>query len=249
MKITIITAVFNRVEMISAAIQSVQAQSYASVEHLIIDGASSDGTLELIKLFSSDDTVLVSEPDKGIYDALNKGLAMASGDIIGLLHSDDFFADQNVLNDVINAFRDPMVGMVYGDLDYVDKHDVNRTVRRWRSEAFTAKSISKGWMPPHPTLFIRRDLLEELGKFDTAYRIAADYDFILRLFSKKGWISQYIPRVLIKMRIGGESNKSLLAILRKSHEDLCVLRKNGFSLLRALNTLLLKNTSKIKQFF
>ncbi|MBT8634574.1 glycosyltransferase family 2 protein [Polynucleobacter paneuropaeus] len=249
MKITIITAVFNRVEMISSAIRSVQSQNYSSVEHVIIDGSSSDGTVECINLLSSNTTVLISEPDEGIYDALNKGLAISSGEIIGLLHSDDFFADQNILTEIAKVFSDPTIGIVYGDLDYVDRFDVNRTIRRWRSDAFTSKSIGQGWMPPHPTLFIRRSLIEGVGRFDLAYRISADYDLILRLFAKKENNSAYLAKVLVKMRVGGESNKSILAILRKSHEDFCILRKNNFSSFSSFYILFLKNISKIKQFF
>lgn len=235
--------------MISSAIRSVQSQNYSSVEHLIIDGSSTDGTVESINLLSLNNTVLISEPDEGIYDALNKGLAIASGEIIGLLHSDDLFADQNILTEIAKVFSDPMIEMVYGDLDYVDRLDVDRTIRRWRSETFTSKSIGRGWMPPHPTLFIRRSLLEGMDKYDLAHRISADYDLIIRLFAKKRNNSVYLPKVLVKMRVGGESNKSMRAILRKSHEDFCVLRKNGFSLFSSFYILFLKNIGKIKQFF
>jgi glycosyltransferase len=189
---------------------------------------------------------LVSEPDHGIYDALNKGLVRASGDVVGLMHSDDSFADESVLALVAAAFSDPLVDAVYGDLEYVAKADTSRVIRRWQSGEFSAARLAWGWMPPHPTLFLRRRVIEEWGCFDTQFRIAADYDAILRYFSQGKIRPAYIPRVLVKMRVGGESNRSLGRIWLKSREDYKALRRNGVG---GVGALVWKNVSKLGQFF
>jgi len=147
------TAVYNRADTIAQAVQSVQAQSWHNVEHVVIDGASTDGTLQAVQASMNARTVLVSEPDNGIYDALNKGLARATGDVIGLMHSDDFYADNDVLQSVAAAFANPTVNAVYGDLDYVAKSDTSHIIRRWRSGEYSPSKLSHGWMPPHPTLY------------------------------------------------------------------------------------------------
>lgn len=246
MKITIITVVFNRVDSIAQAVASLQAQTHPDIEHVVIDGASTDGTLDILRACLDEGAVLVSEPDKGIYDALNKGLARATGEVIGLMHSDDLFADPNVLADVAKAIADPAVDAVYGNLEYVAKSDTSRVIRYWRSGEFDPKKLGWGWMPPHPTLFLRRGVIERWGGFDTEFRIAADYDAILRYFSKGKIRAAYIPRVLVKMRLGGESNRSLARIWLKSREDYQALRRNGVG---GLGALAWKNLSKLGQFF
>lgn len=246
LKISVITATFNRVDTVAQALASVRGQSWPQVEHIVIDGASTDGTLQVIEAQRVRLAVLVSEPDGGLYEALNKGFALATGDVVGLLHSDDFFADAQVLARVALAFADPAVDGVYGDLDYVAKADSSRIVRRWRSGAYTREKLSRGWMPPHPTLFLRRSVIERWGGFDTSYRIAADYDAVLRYLAKGGISLAYIPEVLVKMRLGGESNRSLARILRKTREDYAALRRNGVG---GAGALLWKNLSKVGQFF
>ncbi|RST85165.1 glycosyltransferase [Aquibium carbonis] len=246
MKITIITAVFNREATIAQAIESVRAQTWPDVEHVVIDGASTDGTLGAIEGVRHDAMRLVSEPDKGIYDALNKGVALACGDVVGLMHSDDFFAHDQVLAKVAAAFETPGVLAVYGDLDYVSAADESRVVRRWRSGSFSREKLARGWMPPHPALYLRREVFERHGAYDTSYRIAADYDAILRYFSRENLHPAYIPDVLVKMRLGGESNRSLGNLLRKSREDYRALRANGVGGGAAL---LMKNVGKVGQFF
>ena len=245
MKISIITAVYNRVATIGDALDSVRAQTWPDVEHVVIDGASTDGTLELLQARRDGISVLVSEPDKGIYDALNKGIAWATGDVIGLMHSDDLYADQSVLADVAAAFDDPKVDAVYGDLDYVARDDTSRVIRRWRSGAYSPELLRRGWMPPHPTLYLRRQVIERWGAFDANYRIAADYDAILRYFCRGSIRPAYVPRVLVKMRVGGESNRSVGRVLRKSREDYAALRRNQAG---GLVTLAFKNLSKVRQF-
>ncbi len=245
MKISVITAVYNRAGSIAQAVESIQAQSWPNVEHVVIDGASTDGTLQILQSCLGDGAVLVSEPDKGIYDALNKGLARATGDIVGLMHSDDFYADDNVLRSVADAFADPAVDAVYGDLEYVAKADTSRIIRRWQSGEYDRDKLSWGWMPPHPTLYLRRSVIEQWGGFDTGFRIAADYDAILRYFGRGQVRAAYIPRVLVKMRVGGESNRSLAKIWLKTREDYAALRRNGVG---GVGALAWKNLSKLRQF-
>jgi glycosyltransferase involved in cell wall biosynthesis len=246
LKISVITAVYNRVDSIEQAMQSVQAQSWSNIEHVIIDGVSTDGTMQVLQPYLNSKTICVSEPDDGIYDALNRGFARATGDVIGLMHSDDFFADDRVLGWVATAFADPGVDGVYGDLDYVSKDDASRIVRRWRSGEYSSAKLARGWMPPHPTLYLRRSVIERWGGYDTHFRIAADYDAILRYFGQGRIKVAYIPRVLVKMRLGGESNRSLSRIWLKTHEDYLALRHNGVG---GLGALIWKNFGKLGQFF
>jgi glycosyltransferase len=245
MKITIVTAVYNREAVIAEAIDSVSRQSYANVEHLIIDGASTDGTLAVIERLRHPGMRIISEPDKGIYDALNKGFALATGDVLGLVHSDDFLAHDRVLELVAEAFCDPEVDAVYGDLDYVSAADTTAVVRHWQAGAFSPRKLRWGWMPPHPALFVRRRVWETHGAYDTNYRIAADYDAILRWFGRGPIRAVHIPEVLVKMRMGGESNRSLGRIVRKSREDYRALRANKVG---GLGALAAKNISKLAQF-
>lgn len=245
MKISIVTAVYNRADTIGDAIKSVQSQSYQMVEHLVQDGISTDGTLSQISRLANESTRLVSESDSGIYDALNRGISRATGDIVGVMHSDDFFAHDRVLERVADALSDPGVDGVYGDLHYVASDDPRRIVRNWRSGSFVPSRLGRGWMPPHPTLYLRREVFELWGLYDTQFRIAADYDAMLRYLVKGQIRLAYIPEVLVKMRVGGESNRSLERIFRKSYEDLAAIRRNGVG---GVRTLAWKNFSKIGQF-
>jgi glycosyltransferase involved in cell wall biosynthesis len=245
MKISVVTAVFDRVVTLEQAILSVQHQTHENVEHVIQDGGSTDGSFELAARMSNVDTRLVSERDKGLYDAINRGMRRATGDVIGLMHSDDFFANEHVLAKVASAFADPTIGGVYGDLQYVSPADTSRVVRHWRSGYYNLQKLSIGWMPPHPTLYLRREILERWGLYDTSLRISADYDAILRYLVKGGIKLYYIPEVLVKMRTGGESNRSLGHILRKSSEDFTAIRRNGVG---GVGTLFFKNLSKLRQF-
>ncbi|MEM1432322.1 MAG: glycosyltransferase family 2 protein, partial [Pseudomonadota bacterium] len=227
MLISVVTAVRNRADTVAEAIASLQDQSYASVEHVVQDGASTDATLQVIASVADDRMQLVSEPDHGIYDAINRGIARATGEVIGLMHSDDAFAASDILADVARAFEDPAVDAVYGDLDYVSARDPARIVRHWRAGRFEPRKLAQGWMPPHPTLYLRRRVFEAHGPYDTSFRIAADYDAVLRYFSTPRFRAVYVPRVFVKMRVGGASNASLRQILRKSREDYRALRRNG----------------------
>lgn len=245
-EVSLITAVWNREQTIADAIASAKAQSFADFEHIVVDGASTDGTVCEVRRAGDHRLRLQSEPDEGIYDALNKGIAMASGNVVGLLHSDDLFADKDVLRWIVDAFADPAIDAVYGDLDYVAQHDTERVIRRWRSARFQPSMLKRGWMPPHPTLFVRRAVFEKFGHYDTNYRIAADYDAILRWFGRGAVRSVHIPKVLVKMRTGGESNRSLRKIMQKSAEDYRALRSNRIG---GVGTLAWKNLGKAGQFF
>jgi len=241
MKISIVTAVFNREATVGQAMESVQAQDYAKIEHLIQDGGSKDGTLETVKRLADHRTIVISARDEGIYDSINKGISRATGDVIGLLHSDDYLTSSSVIAKVADAFADPSIDGVYGDLDYVAADDTGRVIRHWKSGIFSPEKLRRGWMPPHPTVYLRREVFERLGVYDTSYQIAADYDAMLRYLGKGAIRLHYIPEVLVKMRVGGASNRSFGHIIQKSREDYRALRKNEIGGLRAL---FLKNSSQ-----
>lgn len=245
MKISVVTISYNAVESIADTISSVQKQNHPNVEHVIIDGASKDGTVELIRRLADERTIIVSEPDKGLYDALNKGIARSTGDVIGLMHSDDIYASDCVLAKVASVFSDPGIDGVYGDLQYVAADDLTRVIRHWQSGTYDLSKLRRGWMPPHPTLYLRREVFERWGVYDAEMRIAADYDAMLRYLVKGGITLCYIPEVMVKMRIGGVSNRSLRQILHKSREDLVAMRRNGVG---GIGTLVLKNLRKLSQF-
>jgi len=244
MKVSIITVVYNNKKTIKNAIESVLSQTYKNIEYIIIDGASIDGTVEIIKSYGNKIDKFISEPDKGIYDGLNKGINLASGDIIGFLHSDDVYTNDEVVKKVVEVFEKYNCDGVYGDLVYVSKRS-DKVIRYWKSGEFSIYKLKKGWMPPHPTLFLKREIYEKYGLFDLSFKIAADYDFMLRVLKDNLKLS-YIPEVLYKMRIGGESNKSLKNIILKSKEDYKALKKNR---LGGISTLIYKNFIKIPQFF
>jgi len=246
LKISVITAVFCRADTVSHAVNSVLSQTHIDIELLVQDGGSTDGTVEILEEIIDTRLKLVSECDSGIYDAINRGISRAEGDVIGLMHSDDYFANNKVLEQIAAAFTDPAVEGVYGDLDYVSATDPNRVIRAWRAGEYTPDLLVRGWMPPHPTLYLRREVFERWGVYDTQYRIAADYDAILRWLAKGKIKLAYIPEVLVRMRVGGESNRSLGRILRKSREDYLALRNNDVG---GLYTLASKNLSKISQFW
>ena len=246
MKISVVTAVLNRSGTIAHTISSVQNQTHGDVEHVIQDGQSTDGTLDEIRNHMNDETLLVSEPDNGIYDGINRGIARATGDIVGLLHSDDFFGGADTLELIAAACERKGVDGVYGDLQYVSASDPDRVIRYWRSGEFDRRKLARGWMPPHPTLYLRREVFEKWGAYDTSYKIAADYDAILRWLGKGRISLAYIPEVLVNMRVGGDSNRSFSHIVRKSREDYRAIKSNRMG---GFGTLVLKNASKVGQFF
>ena len=245
MKISIITATFNSAASIIDAISSVEKQSYNLIEHIIIDGASKDETIQLIKQMPNRVFKLISEPDKGIYDALNKGIKLATGDVIGVLHSDDEFYELDVLEKVMNIFQTTTADIVYGDLVYVDKKKSNKIIRYWTNKPFKFLMLNFGWMPPHPATFVKKEVFEKHGVYDASLKIAADYDFLLRIFKDPDLQKVHLPSILIRMRLGGASNKNLKNIFLKMKEDYLVLKRNK---LGGLFALFFKNIRKLSQF-
>lgn len=225
MKISVITVAYNSAATIGETMGSVAMQSYTDVEHLVVDGASRDGTVNIARARSTTRTRIVSEPDKGIYDAMNKGFQLASGEVIGFLNADDLYADADVLARVAIAFQDPAVEACFGDLVYVTG-DNRRIVRYWKSRPYRSGSFARAWSPAHPTFYIRRSAMERLGVFDLSYRLAADTEFMLRYLERGGVQSVYIPHVQVRMRVGGATNSSVGNIVRQNKEILRALRKN-----------------------
>ena len=245
MRISIITCVLNNSNLIKKSIKSFQTQIYKNKEHVIIDGGSIDGTLEIIKKFKSRNLILSTSSDNGIYDALNKGINLSSGDIVGILHSDDFYKDNKVLKTIAETFKKTDADLVYGDLVYVNKKYPFKILRYWKAGKYFKKNLFNGWMPPHPTVFIKRSVFNKIGKYKTNYQISSDYDFLVRVFRKKNIKKIYISKILVNMRMGGMSNNSIKNILKKSIEDFKIIKKNKIG---GFLTLFNKNFSKISQF-
>ncbi len=246
--ISVVTATWNCASTLPDCLASVARQSYTHREHVIVDGASTDGTVDVINRHIDQIATFKSERDKGIYDALNKGIQLATGDVVGFLHADDLYASDDVLSKIAMAFEDPSVCAVYGDLEYVSQQDTSKVIRRWQSKPFNRRDLGWGWMPAHPTLYVRRDWYSKIGGFDISYRIAADYLSILKFFTQPQFKTVYIPDVLVTMRLGGASNKSINAIVKKSKEDWHALRSCDFSVPSALRAIAWKNLSKLSQF-
>ena len=220
MKITIITVVYNN-PMIREALDSVLNQRLDAgdeLELIVVDGGSTDGTLDVLEAYRPRLGGLLSEPDHGIYDAMNKGIKLATGNIIGMLNSDDLYRDGEVLASVVKAFRSGKIEVVYGDLVYVQKDDPTQIVRYWQSEPYHSSLFEQGWAPPHPTFFVRRDVYEQFGYFDLNYKIAADFELMLRFMKRQKVTWAYIPEILVRMRMGGHSNQSIKNIIRGNRE-------------------------------
>ena len=247
MKVSVITAVFNGVDTIKDCIKSVSGQIYPDIEHIIIDGGSTDGTLEVIKRYTEKRVNIVSEPDNGIYDALNKGIRQASGEVIGLLYSDDFYAHDRVIEKVADIFMKYNIDSCYGDLQYVDKNNPDKVIRYWKSSQYRHGKFKYGWMPPHSTFFVKKEIYNKYGYFNTNFKIAADYELMLRFLEKHKISTYYTPEVFIKMRIGGTSNRNIKNLIIKSNEDYRAWKVNNLN--GGFYTILLKNLCKIPQFF
>ena len=247
MKISIITVCLNNAKTIEDAIKSVLAQSYDDIEYIIIDGGSADETLSIIKKYENEITRYISEPDKGVYDALNKGLKLATGEVVGFLHADDFYATTETIEKIARVFERNKVDCLWGDLVYVGKENTEKIIRYWKSGKYKKNLFKRGWMPAHPTFFAKRRVYEKYGDFNTDFRIAADYEIMLRLLHKFNISSYYIPEVLVKMRVGGLSNRSLKNVVRKSIEDYNAWDVNKLS--GGIHTIIMKNLSKMPQFF
>jgi glycosyltransferase involved in cell wall biosynthesis len=246
MRVSIITVARNSAATIAGTIGSVTAQTYSDIEYIIIDGDSVDGTQAIVEQYRDKVTRFVSEPDRGIYDAMNKGIALASGDVIGILNSDDEYADDQVISDVVNRLTQTSADAAYADLVYVDRHNPKQVLRRWQAGEYRSGAFARGWMPPHPTFFVRRTVYARFGGFSDSLRTAADYEIMLRFIHKHGIPIAYLPRVVTRMRDGGVSNSSLANRLAAYREDRQAWRQNR--LRPGLATLLMKRIRKLRQF-
>ncbi len=243
--VSIITATYNSAATVEETMRSVSEQDYPFIEHIIVDGQSHDHTLQIVNGFSHT-ALVVCEEDTGIYDAMNKGIRASRGDIVGILNSDDIYAHREVISRVVDAFQDENVQACYADLQYMQAKDPSRVTRTWKSGNFQRDSFYWGWMPPHPTFFVRKSVYERVGLFDTSLRSAADYEMMLRILLKNEMAARYIPEVIVKMRTGGMSNSSLISRLRANMEDRKAWRMNGLH--PYFFTLYLKPLRKITQF-
>ncbi|MDH3975279.1 MAG: glycosyltransferase [Deltaproteobacteria bacterium] len=247
MKISIVTPTLNASKTIKKCIKSINSQDYPHTEHVIIDGNSKDGTLEIINRYPSNNRIVLSESDHGIYDAMNRGILMASGEIIGILNADDFYPDNNIISRVVNAFEENETDSCYGDLIYVDPINTTQFIRYWKSSPYNDKLFYKGWMPPHPTFFVKKRAYENYGLYRLDLGTAADYELMLRFLLKFSISTHYIPHVLVKMRTGGKSNLSIKNRIMANINDRKAWKINGLK--PKPWTLFLKPLSKMSQFF
>jgi glycosyltransferase involved in cell wall biosynthesis len=247
MKVSIITVVYNNEDTIADAVNSVLNQDYNDIEYIIIDGQSNDGTLQVLKQYKDQFAEFVSETDNGIYDAMNKGLSYASGEVIGFLNADDFLITNNCISLIVKKFNKTKAEVVYGDNVYVNRTDVNKVVRYWSSGEYKKAKFKKGWMPPHPATYIKKDLYDEYGYFDADIKVIADYDLLLRFMYKHDAKASYLPKAITKMRIGGNSNGSFGLLIKKSEELRQVWKKNNLKIPPLIT--IRRPLGKIKQYF
>ena len=224
MKISVITVCFNAADTIADTLRSVLKQNYKELEHIIVDGCSTDNSLKVIASVPGHTCRVVCEPDRGIYDAMNKGISLATGDIVGFLNADDFYASVDVLSTIATVFADPYLDSCYGDLCYVNQKNIGKTVRYWRSGDFRPGVFSWSWCPPHPTFYVRRPIYIRLGGFDLTYKIAADFELMARYLEVQKISTLYVPKVLVKMRLGGTTNRSFKNIYHQNKEIWRVVR-------------------------
>ncbi len=219
MKVSIITVVYNGADTLRECIESVLGQTHPNLEYLVVDGASTDDSPVIARQFGAKIAAIISEPDRGIYDAMNKGIAAATGEVVGFLNADDLYAHPNVIADVVTALQAEQTDAAYGDLVYVERQDPERVVRTWTAGRYRLGQFRQGWMPPHPTFFVKKRVYEAFGGFDLRLKSAADYELMLRFIHKNGIRLSYLPQVLVRMRTGGLSNASLRNRLRANRED------------------------------
>lgn len=247
MKVTLITVCRNAAPVIAETLDSVRGQSHADIEHIVIDGASTDGTRELLEARRADLAVLISEPDQGIYDAMNKGLRLATGDVIGFVNAGDLLMTPEVIAQVVAAFSRSHADAVYGDIIMVDENDIHKVHRTWLSGTYHRENFRRGWMPPHVGTFIRRTAYDRFGHFNTALRIGADYEILLRFLYKHAIPTVHLRAVLVRFRLGGMSNGSVRHILKANREVRASWGINGMKAPPLLVTR--KLWSKVMQFF
>ncbi|MCJ0742458.1 glycosyltransferase family 2 protein [Pedobacter montanisoli] len=247
MKITIITVVYNARQYLQYCIESVIEQDYKNIEYILIDGNSTDDSFEIAQQYKEQISILISEPDKGMYDALNKGIEMATGEIVGILNADDMLAGKDVISAVANLFRETNTDGVYGDLNYVDKNNTQRVIRKWKSTSSNPKDLAWGWMPAHPTLYLKRSVFQTFGSYSLTFGSAADYEFMLRLLYKNRINVQYLNKLMVNMRTGGMSNRNMSQRYKAFLNDYKALKHNEVK--AAILALMLKKARKIRQFF
>ena len=245
MKVSIITSSFNSAKTIRDTLESIASQDYPDIEHIIIDGGSTDTTLEILKEYAHVSKV-ISERDKGIYDAMNKGIKLATGDIIGILNSDDFYVNKSVIRNIVETFKTSKAQSLYADLDYVDAIEKTKVIRKWRTGEFHPRKFYYGWMPPHPTFFVRKEIYDKHGLFDLKFNTSADYELMLRFLVKHKISAVYYPEVIVHMRTGGQSSASLQNRLHANREDALAWKNNGLN--PYFFTIILKPLRKILQF-
>jgi glycosyltransferase involved in cell wall biosynthesis len=246
MTISIITPTFNSARTLEDTLQCIATQDYPHIEHIIVDGQSKDNTLEVVKSFPHVSKV-ISEPDQGVYDAMNKGIRAATGDIVGILNSDDFYAETDILARVADLFQKHKTDSLYGDLQYVDDQNPEKVIRYWRAGHFNRRKFLYGWMPPHPTFFLRREIYERYGLFDLRLRSAADYELMLRYLFKQRISAHYLPMLMVNMRTGGMSNASFRHRLRANREDRLAWKLNGLE--PHFFTTMMKPLRKVTQYW
>ncbi len=246
MKVSIITVCLNSERTIDDVIQSVISQDYPDIEYIIVDGNSTDKTLQIISKYSDTISKVISEPDEGMYFAINKGIGMAGGDIVTILNADDLYISNDVISKMISLFSSSGADSTYGDLIYVDRKDTSKIFRYWKSENFNYRRFKKGWMPPHPTFFVKKKIYEKYGLYNTNFQFAADYELMLRFLYKHKISTAYLPEVIVKMRLGGKSNVSIWNRMRANREDRQAWKINDLK--PGAFTLLLKPLLKWKQF-
>lgn len=246
MKVTLITVVFNAKATIASCIASVLAQDYPDVEYLVIDGQSTDGTLAILERFRPQLSLLVSEADKGMYDALNKGIALATGDVIGILNADDELADAGVVSAVVNAFHSTGADGVYGNLDYVDAADTSKVIRKWRTKQVSGTAMRFGWMPAHPTLYLKKETFDHFGHYSLVHGSAADYELMLRFIYRHNIDIRFLNKLMVNMRVGGMSNQSWKHRWSALVNDFKALKNNQVPF--PVFVVLFKKLSKVFQF-
>ena len=247
LKVSIITVCYNSAETIESTIKSVITQDYDNIEYIIVDGKSSDNSLKIIEKYKRNISTIVSEKDDGLYFAINKGITLARGDIIAILHADDFYCTNNIISSVVKIFEEKNSDTVYGDLQYVDRNDTSIITRRWKSNEFKQGLFIRGWMPPHPSFFVIKSCYDKYGLFNTALKSAADYEMMLRLLERYKCSSFYLPLVMVKMRVGGKSNITINNRIRANREDKKAWILNGLK--PGVFTFIMKPLSKVWQFF
>jgi len=247
LKITIITVVYNGAQHLRDCIESVLAQTYPNVEYILIDGASTDQSFQIALEYKDRLDVLISEPDKGMYDALNKGINLATGEVIGILNADDMLASHDVITEVAAKFQSSNVAGIYGDLNYVAQNDVTKIQRKWKSAPAKPRDLALGWMPAHPTLYLKANLFKKLGGYSLDHGSAADYELMLRFLYRNKISTAYLPILMVNMRNGGMSNQSTKHRYAALLNDYAALRANKVPM--PIFALLLKKLRKIKQFF